>query len=872
MRAAGLLLAWALLLRGAGSWQCQPGSPGAVLRFTDRHAEIRVPALHRVPSSLDPLYGLVRRCLDLIQQNPLPTAGPWGRGCHGGVFHLAQGTCSTPSSVQRCRRGSPVAQVVQYELGYVVCAAVALLFTVAVPVAGMCFCYCRSRRRCGGRLRAHRRSLGCRRRCLLTCLSFTSLVILVSVTCAFVTSQRVKGQMEPGLGAVPSTLRTLRQHLANVPQGVQMVVDKFEVPRKQIISDLGGLSRSVGLSIHAQLKAMTYAALADLRDRAGDLQTSLHHLQIVHRTARALAAARAELEPALRERRSRVVALLDDPRCTSCASVLGRAQGLQLGADYGKVGAGSWSPWSPPHAAAPGLTGCFLHPKVPSVEKVLKALAGLPRSDFAEMIRQGNGTFNSIPELAVERMAQVIQDLRADLARTAEKVQSIADGFPLPDYTRPASEALLEAEHRSRPYLREAERFERYRWIAGTVLCSIILLILACNVTGMALGAYGLSKREDPSDYECRGEAGAKFLLVGVGLAFLFSWLLILLVFATFLVGGNIQTLVCRNWVNQEIYKFIDTPGNLPPSMNVTRQLNLRRDSNLSSAYRECKSGAGLWEVLQLDSSYDLDEHLKTPQYTADFQKRLGDFTADLGDVRLLRSEGRQDLETFARSGVDEVDYGRFQEEMKNPVVQTSLPGLARNLEGLQKMQRNSTVAGRLAAEARALWHMQNSTVQSQEALVAKLGESVQFLSRLAPHLKERVRRTLATTASVEARLPLQAQQILRQELGCFTRKELRYFTQYLNWVGQTLREDVASCQPLATALDNGRVILCDRIAEPWNAFWFSLGCCTFFLIPSIIFAVRLTKHFRPIRNRLISTGSEETCPFHIPRVTALKL
>lgn len=52
------------------------------------------------------------------------------------------------------------------------------------------------------------------------------------------------------------------------------------------------------------------------------------------------------------------------------------------------------------------------------------------------------------------------------------------------------------------------------RWIAGTVLCSIILLILLCNVTGMALGAYGLSKREDPSDYECRGEVGAKFLLV----------------------------------------------------------------------------------------------------------------------------------------------------------------------------------------------------------------------------------------------------------------------------------------------------------------------------------------------------------------------
>ncbi|NWV88609.1 PROM2 protein, partial [Machaerirhynchus nigripectus] len=756
MRAAGLLLAWALL-HPAATQQCHPASPGGVLRFTDRHAEIRVPALHRVPSSLDPLYGLVRRCLDLIQQNPLPT-------------ELLRTALNDPGSVR-------TAQVVQYELGYVVCAAVALLFTVAVPVAGMCFCYCRSRRRCGGRLRAHRRSLGCRRRCLLACLSFTSLIILISVTCAFVTSQRVKGQMEPGLGAVPSTLRTLRQHLANVPQGVQMVVDKFEVPRKQIISDLGGLSRSVGLSIHAQLKAMTYAALADLQDRAGGT-----------------AGARLSPGPGT------------GPGSGPKPRRGGRAEQRK------PQGAGTSSTGRIPVGGQ--RVGCRDHPA----------------------LQHSLGP----------------ADLRDDLARTADKVQSIADGFPLPDYTRPVSEALLKAEDRSQPYLREVERFERYRWIAGTVLCSIILLILACNVTGMALGAYGLSKREDPSDYECRGEAGAKFLLVGVGLAFLFSWLLILLVFATFLVGGNIQTLVCRNWVNQEIYKFIDTPGNLPPSMNLTRQLNLRRDSNLSSAYRECKSGAGLWEVLQLDRSYDLDEHLKSPKYTADFQKRLGDFTANLGDVRLLRSEGRQDLETFARSGADEVDYGRFQEEMKNPVVQTSLPGLARNLEGLQKMQRNSTVAGRLAAEARALWQMQNSTVQSQEALVAKLGESVQFLSRLAPHLKERVKRTLATTASVEARLPVQAQQILRQELGCFTRKELRYFTQYLSWVGQTLREDVASCQPLATALDNGRVILCDRIADPWNAFWFSLGCCTFFLIPNIIFAVRLTKHFRPIRNRLM--------------------
>uniref|UniRef100_A0A8C5UAQ8 Prominin 2 n=1 Tax=Malurus cyaneus samueli TaxID=2593467 RepID=A0A8C5UAQ8_9PASS len=706
MRVAGLLLAWALL-HPAATQQCHPTSPGGVLRFTDRHAEIRVPALHRVPSSLDPLYGLVRGCLDLIQQNPLPT-------------------------------GSPVVQVVQYELGYVVCAAVALLFTVAMPVAGMCFCYCRSRRRCGGRLRAHGRSLGCRRRCLLLCLSFTSLIILV--TCALVTSQRVKGQMEPGLGAVPATLRTLRQHLANVPQ----VGPGAALP--PIISDV-------------------------------DLQTSLHHLQIVDRTARALAAARAELEPVLRERRHRVVVLLDDPRCTSCASVLGRAQSLELGADYNKV---------------------------PSVEKVLKVLDGLPRSDFAEMIRQGNGTFNSIPEMAVERMAQVIQGewgCQTEWGHPPWGESQFGDMGWDAGTIHPSSIALVPQPRISR--LCPAHLCSR--WIAGMVLCSIILLILACNVMGMALGVYGLSKRKDPSDHECRGEAGAKFLLVGVGLAFLFSWLLILLVFVTFLVGGNIQTLVCRNWVNQEIYKFIDTPGNLPPSMNLTRQLNLRRDSNLTSM--ECKSGAGLWEVLQLDRSYDLNEHLKTPKYMADFQKRLGDFRAHLGDIRLLRSEGRQDLETFARSGLHDMSH-------------TGAAFLASKIGG---------AGGREPLRAHG-----------------------NILTLLSPHTQGWSWVGSMGLGPGNAALSLHAAFPLPRS--------------------SALREDVASCQPLATALDNGRVILCDRIAEPWNAFWFSLGCCTFFLIPNIILAVRLTKHFRPIRNRLISTGSEETCPFHIPRVTALKL
>lgn len=43
----------------------------------------------------------------------------------------------------------------------------------------------------------------------------------------------------------------------------------------------------------------------------------------------------------------------------------------------------------------------------------------------------------------------------------------------------------------------------------------------------------------------------------GAGFSFLFAAPLILLVFATFLVGGNVQTLVCQSWESKELYKVI---------------------------------------------------------------------------------------------------------------------------------------------------------------------------------------------------------------------------------------------------------------------------------------------------------------------------
>lgn len=50
----------------------------------------------------------------------------------------------------------------------------------------------------------------------------------------------------------------------------------------------------------------------------------------------------------------------------------------------------------------------------------------------------------------------------------------------------------------------------------------------------------------------------------------------------------------------------------------------------------------------------------------------------------------------------------------------------------------------------------------------------------------------------------------------------------------------------MATALDSAvDVFLCRYIIDPMNLFWFGIGKATIFLLPAIIFAVKLAKYYR---------------------------
>ncbi|XP_034515456.1 prominin-2 isoform X4 [Ailuropoda melanoleuca] len=695
-------------------------------------------------------------------------------------------------------------------------------------------------------------------------LLMTTLVLLTGVVCAFVTNQHMHEQVGPSVEAMPEILLSLRGLVSDVPQELQAVAQQFSLPQKRVLEDLDGVGMSIGHTIHSQLRSTVYEVLASVSSLGQALQVSVDHLQALNSTLLELRKGQQDLEPAVRERRERLLALLQEPGCQGCTEARSRASALELGADFRQV--------SP-------------------VDDVLHRLRGVPEANFSGMVQEENNTFNALPLLAGLQMANVVKELKKVVAQRPEGLTTLAEEFPGWEAASRWSRALEEVEERSRPYLKEVQRYEKYRWILGCVLCSAVLLVVVCNLLGLNLGIWGLSAREDPSHSEAKGEAGACFLLIGAGFSFLLAAPLVLLVFATFLVGGNVQTLVCQSWESKELYKFADTPGNLPPSMNLSQLLGLKKNISILLAYQQCREGAALWSVLQLNDSYDLEKHLNISQYTAKLQQELQNLKVDMKNLDLLSPAAHRDLEALQSSGIEKVHYSSFLVQIQKPVVNTNMEKLAQELEELARTQvrrgqrhhwagrsqrearEGSSVLGQqLQEEAQGLRNLYQERVLPQQSLVAELNFTVRALASSAPNLQVETSGVLDKVTYLKGELPTWATSILRNESECFLTREVGYFSQYVAWVREEVTQRIATCQPLSAALDNGRVVLCDMMVDPWNAFWFCLAWCTFFLIPSIIFAVKTSKYFHPIWKRLSSTSSEETQLFHIPRVTSLKL
>ncbi|NWH64822.1 PRM1A protein, partial [Geococcyx californianus] len=353
----------------------------------------------------------------------------------------------------------------------------------------------------------------------------------------------------------------------------------------------------------------------------------------------------------------------------------------------------------------------------------------------------------------------------------------------------------------------------------------------------------GLKENALPTQRSSVSNAGGNFFMAGVGFSFIFSWLLMLLVLISFVLGGNIYMVVCDSWHSQQLFQLLDTPG-LIPGFNLSEILGQEGGTtNISEMYRQCQQDAALWQMLHLGQRVSLDEIFNISQYKEEISMAFEKMNITLSPISLL-SQRQKDMLLNASQAGQPPSFTSILEQLDQNLTKGSLLGLARELEQLAD-KVGGDVRDNLKADARKLRELDKEMQNSFSVLLQTLKENIHLVQGGATELEAQTNAALDKASEAQEFLDRETENIIKNETWAFLEGLLDFFETYISWAKSSLTGDVARCKPIAQTLDNMETITCDYILDSVNAFWFSLGWCTFFLLPSIILAVRLAKFYR---------------------------
>lgn len=772
---------------------CELVNDPEVLTF-DTLQNPNISMVKRDSDGMVPLFRMQKLFLNAVQPNPFPK-------------EILRSLFRNTSTLQ-------TSQVVKYEAGYVTCAVITILFLIFMLAFGLTFCIFQYRARrvlpCEGGI--------CQPTPIFVLLLCTFCFLFAGIVCTFYLNQKTHEEVGTGVKDLTRTLQNFRSSVSGIPQAIDKLVSEYSIPKSRVLADLNSFSQAVNNSVNAKLNTKIRPLLEETLQTARDLEMAAQTVVDVNMTLVDLQRREKDLMAELISHRDTLLTVLSDPSCENCRDAANIVQSIQLDPNQNQV---------------------------PSIGEFVDKLVNVRKINLPGIFQKALQALNDMPKLVNKQTSKSISDITFALNKTEEEIRSYAGKIPILRYIDPIDEAVLNFEQKTKVYGNEVEHYEYYRWIVGVVLCCVLLLIAITTILGLLFGIWGLYLLQDPVNSRRRRRDGVGFLLIEVYLSLLFSWLIILFVFITFLIGGNIQTLVCNHWGNGDIYKFLDDPNNLPQNINLKRQLGLRENSNFTDLYKQCKRGAPIWDVLELNP-IDLDTVFNISQYTGQLKKQIDNVTVSVAGLDMISNIAVMVLRDYNNSGLDQVPFASILRQIQVPSVVLETGQFIPSLESLASFQSNTTIRSQLENEAAALRDIQNATNQDLESFTGRLNNSFQTLAVLAPKLNVGIQRAVQNIYTLKGPLIQGTIDQLKNESKCLLDQAIGYFSQYIDWVKQTITNDIASCRSVSTTLDNARTVLCNHVTDPWNGFWFCLGWCTLLLIPNILLSIKSAQYIAP--------------------------
>ncbi|XP_021919956.1 prominin-like protein isoform X4 [Zootermopsis nevadensis] len=756
------------------------------------------------------LYKVTNYFMDIIQrEDPYP---------EGFVVVQDDGSLRMAGLVEEWRA------LLAHYAGVVAVLAVGSLFALLMPCVGFIFCCCRCSGRCGARSQPfEKRRDPCRRIGFGIVLSAVTIVILFGVVCAFVTNE----YMEDGTQKLPSRLRTsindTKLYLSNTGAELDtLLIGNFAELNNVVDSVL----QKSGPIVQRELAEVSRAVvLSNLTELVRGLEVIKNDLQEINVTTKSLQDNSNILAHNLSEVKRALELELQKCNSSCKESLENYVANMSTNADFQQF-----------------LDRYF--PKLPQIEDSLRSVTDvILNGKIKDKVNNGLQEFDKIQQEVQNAVKDLIPQVSEKMSHAGVAIRKQSQ--QINKILKNVNAAMMNHASKAVDIGEKAiVEYGYYRYYTGLSVSSVMLLILMCAALGLFYGFCG--KRPDGYGDDCCSRAtGARFLILGVWVIFLFSAVLMVVTLAHFLLGIIVERAMCeplQNPSNNQLLTLIDK------IVRLDKFFGYEAEINVSSIIRSCHANGSMYEVLQIANLVNISE-------VSDYKTKYGiesiinqlkmriDFG---GNVTIFTEDAKYELERLARSNITRIDFAAFAEVLNKSVVNIDLGTLANQLRKTANEipSSPSDIKSSLERQASILQSLQDGVVRRMEMQVQTLDRKTKALQENLKFnhssLDESVNLILLEVIGAQEYLNTTASKEIKNLADMFANAILGHVDLYLSRVVNMTTTKVGQCHPMSQVYNATVIAVCNEILDPFNGFWASVGWCLVLLIPVIILSVKL--------------------------------
>ncbi|XP_076680317.1 prominin-like protein isoform X5 [Andrena cerasifolii] len=705
-------------------------------------------------------------------------------------------------------------------------ALVGVLLAAILPCVGLFFCCCRCAGHCGARSQPFdKKHDHCKKVMLSIVLIAVATIVLFGVVCAFVTNQ----YMQDGTKELPTNVKTSLMDVQLFLTTTKLQINNIlHTNFDELEINLNSILQASGRIVTEQLAEYSHAvSLTNLSDIVAGLESIKEDLKTMQTITRDLRTNASQLDIVVRGVKNNLLHTLAACKTQNCKQVLNdyKVNQMSVQVDFDKL---------------------------PNVTSALYNITMLMRGNIVSEVSQGKESFLKIQKDIQHAVNQTIPVVSASIRRAsdfptgmAHNMSALLDRLNV-DIDRVYIRHLDVAQTHIDQYSPYSAWFPRY--YLGLGISGILLTVFMCLTFGLFCGICG--KRPDGyGDDCCNKGSGARFLMMAVWIIFLLTSVLMVITVVHMVTGVLIQRAICEPLKNPKDNRMFALIDEIVQVKKMLYPNNPHADVNMSYIVSNCHLNKSLYTVLKLQYLIDepmLRDYAGRYDINNTIQQLCRKISLSPGVV-ILTDSAKSKLNDLAQSGLSDIKFYQYAEILADNITNINLEHLARQLREVSAKLPDGQEDIRVSLEKNAhdLEHYHRDLVMPMAMLSEQLSEKALTLQENIKFnhssMAEAIHDLVDEVTKAQQFLNKDGPEYVQQLATRFGNAFLRQVDDFLDHVIEEALRGVGKCGPVSNAYNATLVAGCNKILDPFNGFWASVGWCLVLFIPTIVLCVKLS-------------------------------